>query len=705
MEIDLYRPCPVHPEKKIKFCCGKEIATDLNQIVSKVQARQPSAALDLLNQLIDRAGPKDCLLTLKVQILMSMDNLEAAQAVNEQFLEKNPEHPVGLENRAIFLASADDVDSAYHALQDAMDKLPGSQIPVNFSIAFRQLALKFLEHRDIWPAFRHIEFALALNPDDELNQRAEMIIGRFANSLLLQRSLQLPEPQLTDAEWKKKYENAIKASRRGQFRKAGQLVAKALEMEPGSTFLKRAMAIASCVQPNVDERVKLWGELATCTDQPQIRQIEAESIRQYFRTDASDEEIESLKVTYDLGISAEEFLDLIQSNPRVVIMPVYDDGEWEGPPPKSELIVLDRDAVDDVGGLGCRDIPHVLGRLLLFGKQTDRPARVELYFVSRPSREGTLAAVERELGDSLTKAETEVVGRSSTLAHALEVQWHLPPSIDQANYVRLEREEMFRLAEEELPQLHYPSLKGPTLRELAASPDGKRTVQAVIARLMTRLDGRPYVYEWGRSAAQACAVDEVPIARVDALDLSSSPFEWFFSDLSGLDTKSLNSLFLTCAQLGSKTLMRTVAELLLKRDTDAEESISPVLIHVTLCQLAESNDEAFEHMATAKKLAQQKNQSVGPLLVQEFEQRLLRGDYGHLRSIIQEIRRNHINESGVADQLAMVLTRHQLITPEGQIILPRAPEEAPSGKLWTPDEAIDSGTGTTAPSKLWIPGE
>ena len=124
MELDVYTPCPVHPEKKIKFCCGKEIASELNQIFSKFEARQPAAALDSLNRLIEKVGPKDCLQSLKVQLLASLGEYEQAGEANEQFLAANPNHSVGLEQRAVMLANQGRVNEAFDALQTAMDN-PG----------------------------------------------------------------------------------------------------------------------------------------------------------------------------------------------------------------------------------------------------------------------------------------------------------------------------------------------------------------------------------------------------------------------------------------------------------------------------------------------------------------------------------------------------------------------------------------------------
>ena len=56
---------PACPEKKIKFCCGKDIIADLNQILSKNQSGQGSAAIKQIDQVVEKSGERDCLTTIK----------------------------------------------------------------------------------------------------------------------------------------------------------------------------------------------------------------------------------------------------------------------------------------------------------------------------------------------------------------------------------------------------------------------------------------------------------------------------------------------------------------------------------------------------------------------------------------------------------------------------------------------------------------
>ena len=89
MDIDIYQQCPCHAEKKIKFCCGKDVIGDLNEVLAKNKSGQSTAALDQIDRAIKKSGPKDCLLTIQTHILITNGEIEKARESNELFLKTN----------------------------------------------------------------------------------------------------------------------------------------------------------------------------------------------------------------------------------------------------------------------------------------------------------------------------------------------------------------------------------------------------------------------------------------------------------------------------------------------------------------------------------------------------------------------------------------------------------------------------------------
>ncbi len=702
MEIDLYNPCPVHADKKIKFCCGKEITSELNQIVTKYQSRQPAAALDTLNQLIDRVGPKDCLLSLKVQILSTIGDLEQATDANEQFLANNVNHPLGLEHRALLLAGQGQVAAAYEALQDAMDNLPGSQIPVNFSSAFRAVSVVCLQAGDLWAGRAHAMFANTLQPDDEQTHRVLDMINNMSRSILLRRSLELPPAPEGDFEWKKKYENAIKAVRRGQFRKANQLMQKAFDIEPNLPLLVTGMALVASHQPYLEATAKQWRLLSESEQISLVDRVEAAAIYQAYLINERDE-IAVKNVVFEFDDSAEEIMESALSNARLVSVPVpEEDEEADGPPPKAAFLFLDRDALDNASNATAGQIPIVKMQLHLFGKQTDRLGRLECVLSDNLSFEAVLKELEAAFKGQLRRVSEEVIGNVSKFNEALEVNWHLPPTIDRITYERLEKEEQLRKATEVLPDL---MVGGKTLRELASDPRGTIDAQAAVARMALNLDGREWASEWSDAAHNALGLQPIPKTNLTSIVDAHSPFSMYYAIFDALPDEDLSIAFLVAMQIGAASVIRTVGKLLIERN-HFDGRVKAEMVHLALAQVVSDDETCFQHMNAAKEIVRQTKSGLGNILVLEIEQRLLRGKPQGIRAIFQELQRNHLNDPGVADSLAMTLSKYGLITPDGQIMLPRESGNATStaNKLWTPDEAPGAG-GSQSESKLWIPGQ
>jgi hypothetical protein len=708
MELDVYTPCPVHPEKKIKFCCGKEIASELNQIFSKFEARQPAAALDSLNRLIEKVGPKDCLQSLKVQLLASLGEYEQAGEANEQFLAANPNHSVGLEQRAVMLANQGRVNEAFEALQTAMDNLPGSQIPVGFAMAFLVVGTAMYKNGLIWPARAHVEFAKLLKPNDEQIEKMAHYIMMACNNLFLKRLL-LPVPAPNEeTPWKKRYENAAKAARRGQFRKAVELAKKALEMEPESPLLIQNLAIHQSSVPNSEELVAAWKRVAEHPSIQLVDRVEAEVIVQSF-SDSDERDLKPIKlITFEFEQNYDAIHELALTSKRLVVDQVDetpdDDG---GPPPRAAFLFLDRNRIDDVTGLSTQQIPKVLGQVLLYGKQTDRLARFELVIKETDSLAKHLEDFQAIFQNQLKQLESEPLGEYSVTSEQLQVSWHLPPQTERNEFQRLEREHQMELAHQKLATMPLGFLGFKTLKELSQTPQGKIQAQAVIEKITLSMDGQPWQDEFRTAAYAALGLEPLQRIKFKSIDEIVSPFQAVFAELDELSNEHLRVLFMLASGIGNISLMRRLAERLLRDEQFSEELPKETLL-MTLAQVESDDDRCFDYIAQAKKTASVGSTSFGQLLVMEFEQRLMRGRFNGMRQIMVELQKNYLRDRNVSERLGYVLAKYGLITPDGRVMLPPEQETTTKSGLWTPDApggGEAEATSGAAGSKLWVLGQ
>ena len=103
------------------------------------------AGLDKLERLLKVWGEKDCLLTMQTHMLLEIGEPAKARVANERFRAKSPRHPMGLLHQALIALAERNLGGATSALQDAMDAIKGTAIPLSFANAYRLLGLAWLQ--------------------------------------------------------------------------------------------------------------------------------------------------------------------------------------------------------------------------------------------------------------------------------------------------------------------------------------------------------------------------------------------------------------------------------------------------------------------------------------------------------------------------------------------------------------------------------
>ncbi len=99
-------------------------------------------------------------------------------------------------------------------------------------------------------------------------------------------------------------------------------------------------------------------------------------------------------------------------------------GGEDSPPPRLVGMILDRPMPESADNLSIEVMPRLLGHALLFGRQTDRPARIEVQSLVAWDVEPVKAWL-RELGGGnlQSEAEQQVAGRTSGSHQLLMARW------------------------------------------------------------------------------------------------------------------------------------------------------------------------------------------------------------------------------------------------------------------------------------------
>ncbi|MCH2183213.1 MAG: hypothetical protein MK108_14530 [Mariniblastus sp.] len=722
MDIDIYQQCPIHTDKKIKFCCGKGIGQELDQILAKNKSKQTKSAVDQIDRLIEKVGPRELLLVLKTHMLISKGDLEAARKSNEAFLEMIPGHPMGKQHQALILLGEADIPGGLAALQDSMDGIKGNEIPIAVANVFRMLGAALLQQGHVLAARAHLQFAQMIKgePDQQLQQLLYESYRLQGGPLLLKADYRLQQPP-EGAEWEKKYLNVQRAMNRGQFRMALRILDKIDEHWPGEPVVVRSMAILTCILADVDQMAAAWRRLAELDSVPHWEAVEAEALAQLFSPQEEEDMLDVVRLSWELQ-DVDRAFEIADGAPFVVGTQAPEaDPFGEGPAPRHAWIVLDRDALESAEGVTLDQLPVVRGELMVFGKQTDRSARLVLVGAETEGFETVRQQVDKAFSEVTEgEAEREVVASTSRAAEALSWNWHVPVGMTREQHADLVRQQRTEQLLQTWADLPFHRLGGKTPREAAGQAELAIPLQAMVLQLEQTAQSQS-----GDDAHIVALRDELGMDQPELIDgprLETefvSPLRQRYLDFSSLSDEQLIGLQGDAMAMGNLAVLKQAIPEILERDS-LREQVPPQACYSMMARLVEDDQEGLDYLAKARQAARQAEEPVGTYLVQEFEFRLSRGLSDKLPELLQTIQQKHLREPNVEYQLAYILEKFGLISADG-----RGPGESPAAPppemagsgtetegsgsaIWTPD---DPGSAPEAPeaspesgdSKLWLP--
>ena len=714
MDIDIYKPCPCNSGKKIKFCCAKDIVADLNQILSKSSAKQSAAAIDLIDNVVERVGQRDCLSIIKTHILLTNDEIEKADETNTLFLKANPKHPIGLQHRALVRVGQYKIEEAVMQLQKAMNAIPGNEIPVSFANAFRTVGAGLLSVGHLLAARAHFNYALMLREDDERTQQMLIQTYRMPEvSLLLKHDVRLDQPPKEEGPaWRKHFVNAIKALDRGQFLFGLKILQKADEESPGVPELKRGMAVLTTNLAIESEIGPAWRTYAQTPGLDHWEAAEAEALAQMLGDEEICENFDLVAVTYELSDMARASEAAIAS-PRFISRDVPPPvEETTAPPPRFLFVVLDRDELKTAENIAIDTIPNAIAEILMYGKQTDREARIEILLPKDAEFDSTIAMIKETFAQEITGEPVEnLAGATNVLAEAMSWNWHLPKDITQEVYEDLNNQMRDKVILENCPEVPFFIFDGKTLREASKLDEYRVAVDALLIQLEQSSDQLIN----GDSSTVALR-KELGLPEPEKIDPTTlgdrlvSPVKQKYLIIEKLTDEQLLGLQSEAMTIGNMPVLKLVLPEILSRPS-TEEMIPHDLCYSVLAQLAEDEESCFENLRMARKIAAANDRPVGVYLVQELEMSMLRGRTDALPQLLKEIETKHMHEPNVEYQLVRVLQRFGLIGPDGRMAGgPPAGQSAPppAGGVWTgegPEPEPAEGEPAPSESKLWIPGQ
>jgi len=710
MSLDGYSICPCGSGKKVKFCCCKDMLAELDKVMRMMEGDQRASATDALKTLLADKGPRAALLALLAEVHLSLEQLEDADKVNDQLLEQLPHSPVGNAISSVLDVIEGDTDAAIEDLQEALENVDQQMPQVTYS-AIGILAQALLAQGRFYAARGHLlmQAGISGGKDEAAIETLVRMNGVVELPPIIKQDFQYGEcPE--DAKWKGEFHAAMHSAARGAWRAACETLESLDQKVPQQACVWRCIAILRGWLGQYDAAVAAWRKYETLPGVAEDDAIEAEALAQILAHQPTDDTTELINVTYPIR-DTERLMELLLSNHGASPLAAEDyDGEEGQPRPKAGFELLDRGMPEWRDDMTVADLPVVLADCWVFGRQTDREARLELQIERTPSGELAKQRLVAIVGEQLGLPTNEVVLKLvSLVALSMSAPVRFPKSAPPDRVGSLIDQLRRDIYLQRWPEISRVVFNGQTARVLAADSQLRIRVLAAILNLELMTEQHP----------TAAAMDfndlrtELGLPRAEKIvasgdDVKRLPLaRWNRLDLARLSDDDLVSAYRMRTLKGTRASLRRTAQELVSRPNIGDK-IDLVNVYQMLVQVSADSDEALQHIERGRREGTAKGYSPATWYLLELQVRFSRYELEECNRLTRILATRHAEEPGIAESLFRVLERYGVVGPDGsmpgtkQSAAPALEPAAAVGglQLWTPDSAA----APKQESKLWLPG-
>ena len=720
MTTDAYQPCPCGIDKKIKFCCGTEVLTDLAKVEEALQGEQRLGALDLCNRLIAANPNRTCLHMYKAMVQLSLRETGPARETIDEMLRLAPGNPAGLALSAMLDCHDDLVEDAVEKLQHALEAQEGKLVNAVYEaigVVGRSLAaagepIAAQAHLLLQVGATRGQDQNAMMALLELEGSGDIPLAVAGATSLVPADAGTPLAAADIAE----FNAALRLAEMGCWLAAAKRFESLAQTTPGEPALWKNIGVLRARLINNGLAVEALKRYAAFQSVPRDAAVEAMALALYLSEPSDVDFINEVTAIYAGGDPA-ALKEHLLSSKRVQNIPI-DPAMFQGtsePPPMAAFLVLDREIPATSAGLSRDNVPKVMGEVLLFGKQTDRNARVEFSAVKSGDYDARLKALQEAVGQFLGPKETEEVsGKLAASGAALAINWRFPDDTPVEVRKKMVQEHRTQVLLSIWPNLPMGTLGGQTPRVAVADPAGQIAVAATI--LMLDLNEPEENPDFGKLRRSLGLPILEPIDPAGVRVTALTPPQQTRLVVEKLSDDDLSALYRRAVMLGAPRLVKKLArEVVARPSLDNRPDLSKAETYDVLSRLATDPQEALEMILKAEEQAKAQGQSPARYLLTEFTMRLRLGDEAEAKRVLNTIMSKHMREPGVQQAVYSLLAQLGLIEvdpatgrpvmtgaggmPGGVVPAPAA--ASPSG-LWTPDQAAPTPAG--GKSKLWMPG-
>jgi tetratricopeptide (TPR) repeat protein len=713
MALDVYQSCLGGMPNKIKFCaCAKDMLGDLNKIVDALQGGQRAGALSLLNRQLELKGSRACLLTLKGVTQLQMGDQEGLEKTADEFLQAHPENPVACSLSAIVAAGQQDRDLALERLQRAL----ADESPEMHEVVYEAIGAvsQLLIHTGDIPAARaHLLRMLELSSEEDRGPRELLmqVDGSAGVPMLLKKDwdLALPPP---DAVWKAAFEAALQFTQRCAWAEALKRFQALAEELPNEPAIWKNVAILASNLARDSVAAEAWHRYAALPGVDLDEAVDAEALA-HMLSAAEHPVIPEIAQIYTV-LDSERVLERLLSERHVdrITADLSTMGSEDSPAPKAAFWLLDRALPGSSEGLTFEQVPSILGEMYLYGRETDREARLEFVTTKTPDLEAKADRIRQllaEFGGEIQKEET--IREVPAAEAALTWRWRMPneTTVDQRNQLIEEKRRDINL--NVWPNTPLAELDGKRPAEVAGDPQYRIRLLAAILTLELVGEQGKFDFDFNELRSKLGLPLRVDIDPAELGTGRVSLTRMHLVVAEKLPDEQLAGMYVLAVLYRLPRAVRRLAAEVLRRPS-LESAIPRAEVCHSLFVLSKNPDEALDWLLQAQRAVNAAKQSPARYLLEELELRRVRGEIDECRRVLMQLQTRHAQEPGVAQAIYAWLRNIGAITPDGRMAArpdmaaqqaALGPEAAPAAGLWTPDQPSAPPAGQSKPG-IWVPG-
>lgn len=737
MPLDPYSLCPGGRDKKIRFCCP-DMVKEIEQIERLLESRQSGACLSYIETLEKDHPDCACLIAAKLTVYRMEDRWEEALKLSKEFLDKEPENPVAAAEYALALGVTGQLKEAVSEVVDAFEKAKEGTAHSSLLNTTLQLGACMLMRGAVIPAVaignRLKMFPMAQEQANSLLFQASSV----ADVPLLLRDMMFDQDCPDDFPAKEEFEDAIELLSLMRWKQGlAKLESLTRYADRWPNIWRNVGAVRFWLFDEEKGREALE-QFASLPNTPLEDAVDAEATRLFLVPDPLGDQTNLLFAEYKIN-DAEKAHEILLSTPtfyRIDFDPRAFN-QRETPPPKGVFILLDRPFFANGVDLNIDNVSSQLASCMLFGKETDREARLEVMEILENDKERVENLLQESLGDSLdpvvVKTETiQPVSRSQVL---VQYRFRYTPENmpSPATRQKLEKDYYENIFLDAWSNLPLGLLDGKTPVEATKDPSDKTRYKVrilgaiemleywmneetgiVIANELRKKLGLPMQdaipVPSGNEEQQLALLDNLPVWR------------WFRLDAEKLPTVALvESLQIVSVMKEPRATLRFAKELL-NRPTNSMPIPARLLAFESLVGIARGNndlEDALLWIERAKNEAIELKTSDAIWCLHEIPVCLGLGQLERAHAAINDLVRRHGHDERVMQALHQIFVQLGFVNPDGT---PRTPmrqggdptsmqdvESVPpesasaTGGLWTPGGNATSENPASGSSKLWTP--